>query len=286
MTTRCYLCNSDNSKDVSGTVRDRPEIGIRKCSDCGLVFLDSQDHISEHFYQAEYTEENHPGLDHESFLRESAEDDERRFQQLRSLLSGKRYLDVGCGGGGVLLRCKPICSNAAGVEPQLVWRKALLDKGITVYPDVDTVPDGEFDLISLFHVLEHHPDPRVFLRDIAGKAAKGAQLIIEVPNADDALLSLYQNAAFSEFTYWSAHLFLYTEKTLGRLLDQTGLKSWQIEQYQRYPLANHLRWLAKGEPGGHQSWSFLNSIELDRMYAEKLAESGRCDTLIAHVAIY
>ncbi len=52
-------------------------------------------------------------------------------------------------------------------------------------------------------------------------------------------------------------------------------------QVQRYPLSNHLHWLAHGKPGGHKTWGFLDSAELDAAYAATLARVGACDTLIA-----
>ena len=63
-------------------------------------------------------------------------------------------------------------------------------------------------------------------------ADKG-QIIVEVPNADDVLLTLYQSEAFSHFTYWSCHLFLYTAKTLQMLFDQMNLKVNYIKQVQK-----------------------------------------------------
>ena len=53
-----------------------------------------------------------------------------------------------------------------------------------------------------------------------------------------------------------------------------------IEQFQRYPLSNHLYWLSQGKPGGHKLWSFLDSPILKQTYADSLARIGQCDTLI------
>jgi 2-polyprenyl-3-methyl-5-hydroxy-6-metoxy-1,4-benzoquinol methylase len=279
----CYLCSSSDSVSVEGKVRDKPDIAVRKCSACGLIYLSSQKHITDDYYSSIYSKENHAHQDLNDFLRETIDDDERRFQQIRPLINGKRYLDVGCGGGGVLQMARNWCSQGVGVEPQDKWRKALAERGVEVYADLAEVPAAGFDVISIFHVLEHIPDPRAFIRMLLTKACPGGQLIIEVPSADDALLTLYKCKAFSRFTYWSAHLYLYNPHTLAMLLTQAGCTTWLIQQYQRYPLANHLKWLAKGEPGGHASWSFLNSGELASAYASKLAELGLCDTLIAHV---
>lgn len=110
-------------------------------------------------------------------------------------------------------------------------------------------------------------------------------MIIEVPSSEDALLTLFDCNSFQRFTYWSQHLFLFNSKTLEQLATQAGLKVIALQQYQRYPLSNHLHWLSQGKPGGHQKWSFLNSPILTESYANTLAALGKCDTLIAYLEL-
>lgn len=68
------------------------------------------------------------------------------------------------------------------------------------------------------------------------------------------------------------------------LFSQIELKVNYITQVQRYPLANHLYWLAKEKPGGHQSWHFIDSLELHAAYEKSLASIGKCDTIIASIS--
>jgi 2-polyprenyl-3-methyl-5-hydroxy-6-metoxy-1,4-benzoquinol methylase len=144
---------------------------------------------------------------------------------------------------------------------------------------------GGYDLITAFHVMEHLPDPRAMLKTLASMLAKNGRIVIEVPSSEDALLSLYDSDAFQHFTYWSQHLFLFNAETLRRLVEQAGLRIISIQQFQRYPLSNHLHWLSRGKPGGHQEWAFLDSPELESAYGNALATIGKCDTLIAHVEL-
>ena len=81
-TKPCYLCGCTGSERVDGVVRDRPEIGIRRCTDCGLVFLESFDHIPRDYYDESYTEEQLAGQSWESYLDECRVDDERRSGEL------------------------------------------------------------------------------------------------------------------------------------------------------------------------------------------------------------
>ncbi len=137
----------------------------------------------------------------------------------------------------------------------------------------------------MFHVLEHIPDPKSILSELSEMLAGDGQIIVEVPNADDALLTLYNNSPFSQFTYWSCHLFLYTVKTLQMLFDQINLKVNYIKQIQRYPLSNHLYWLANGRSGGHLKWHFLDSPELHASYEKQLGTIEKCDTIMASVSM-
>jgi hypothetical protein len=131
-------------------------------------------------------------------------------------------------------------------------------------------------------VLEHLPDPRATLRELARLLAKRGRLVVEVPSSEDALLTLYNNDAFQRFTYWSQHLFMFSAETLRRLALQAGLRVVSIQQFQRYPLCNHLHWLSRNRPGGHNKWPFLDIPALNEAYASSLAAIGKCDTLIGY----
>jgi hypothetical protein len=117
---------------------------------------------------------------------------------------------------------------------------------------------------------------------LARLLAKRGRLVVEVPSSEDALLTLYNNDAFQRFTYWSQHLFMFSAETLRRLALQAGLRAVSIQQFQRYPLCNHLHWLSRNRPGGHNEWPFLDTPALNEAYASSLAAIGKCDTLIGY----
>jgi hypothetical protein len=45
-----------------------------------------------------------------------------------------------------------------------------------------------------------------------------------------------------------------------------------------------MHWLAKGKPGGHTQWDFLDDKDLQAHYEKKLSELGKCDTIIAIIS--
>ena len=184
-----------------------------------------------------------------------------------------------------------MAATVHGVEPESRLKRHFQNHGVTVFQNLSDIPidirgGGEYDIITMFHVLEHISDPRSMLIELRKFLADDGQIIIEVPNAGDALLTLYQCEQFSHFTYWSCYLFLFTAKTLEMMFSQINLKVNYIKQVQRYPLANHLYWLANGKPGGHKEWSFINSPELYTAYEKQLAAIGKCDTILASVSRY
>jgi 2-polyprenyl-3-methyl-5-hydroxy-6-metoxy-1,4-benzoquinol methylase len=278
----CYLCKSKYFKVRQGAVRDNPALQIIECYDCSLVTLNSFDHVQVGHYENSGMHGDDP-RSVEAWLRETDQDDQRRFTMLKSALVNQRLLDFGCGAAGFLYKSQSLAAEVSGIE--LERRVHEFWKGdLNIFHTLDEVI-GKYDLITAFHVVEHLLDPRLILRQLASHLEPSGRLVIEVPSSNDALLTLYDSNEFQKFTYWSQHLFLFNAETLLRLAKQSGLRILSIKQFQRYPLSNHLYWLSKRKPGGHQCWSFLDSPALIEAYSASLAALGRCDTLIAHLEV-
>ena len=214
-------------------------------------------------------------------LVKSFEDDERRKNQFLHIISDKKWLDIGTGMGGILDLLRPFAKNVVAVEPQQKALELLKKEGFEVYQDISKVPTDDFDIITLFHVFEHLTEPLQTLQMAHSKLKKGGKIIIEVPHANDFLLSFLDLNAFKDFTFWSEHLVLHNRQSLSTFLDKAGFKNIVIKGFQRHPLANHLHWLKEQKPGGHINWNILRTDDLDRAYAHLLNEMNMTDTLIA-----
>ena len=278
---KCYICGSSEIEDTGYSLRDDETIKVLRCKRCSLVFLSSFEHINKDFYK---DGKMHSGnFDHKRWLEASYDDDRRRFLMLKKIIKGKKLLDFGCGAGGFLMMAKDYASKVARVEKQDALRALFNEKNLDIFDNPDEIHD-KFDVITMFHVLEHLPDPKSVIKELLNKLKDDGKLIIEVPNEDDALLSLYACKKFADFTHWSCHLYSFNRKTLKKLLEDTGVKVNYIKPVQRYGFANHLYWLLRGEKGGHNVWEKLDNPVLNFFYKNFLKLISKTDTLVISIS--
>ena len=275
---KCYLCGSGDLSDTGYNLRDIKDLRVLRCNNCSLVFLSSFEHINNDFYKN--GKMHTPAFNPQNWLNASKKDDERRFNFLKNKINDKKVLDFGCGAGGFVMLAKDV-ADVEGVEAQETLTDFFKKNNITVYRSLDSV-EKKYDVITMFHVLEHLKDPETVVSNLMDHLKDGGELIIEVPNEDDALLSLYKCRAFADFTHWGCHLFCFNRKTLKILFSKMNVKINYIKSVQRFGLANHLYWLIKGEKGGHQKWIFLNNF--DCIYKNILKMFGKSDTLMISIS--
>jgi len=284
--TNCYLCKSTNFLKRQGVVRDNPNLDVLECTECKLVFLSDFNHINSSHYE-------NSGMHGDSlisipeWLKDTESDDERRFQFIKTKAINKILLDFGCGVGGFLLKSRNVTNLSIGVELETRLQDFYKSHNLIVYKNLEVLQKEKikFDMITAFHVIEHLPEPILTLKQISSSLKEDGEIILEVPNSQDALLTLYNSKEFSNFTYWSQHLYLFNQFNLSKLINKAGLKVNWIRQVQRYSIANHLYWLSTGKPGGHKVWAFLDNQEIGSAYEFNLASLGMCDTLIASASI-
>lgn len=283
----CYLCGSEESECIHIGVRGDQNTNVLKCSRCGLVRLNKfiTDEDDSFYEESGMWQSNGMESNINKARIDAKDDDDRRAEFTRNYVLNKKVLDFGCGSGGYIHNVKAIASYVAGVELENDKREYLLKEGIPCFESIDVLPDEKYDVITLFHVLEHLPDPITILEKLKSHLEKDGKIIIEVPNADDALLSMYKSDDFANFTYWVCHLYLYTNRTLFDLIQKCNMKASMIQQVQRYPLANHLYWLSNHKPAGHKEWAAFNDKELDKMYGKRLSELGIADTIVAVIEL-
>lgn len=274
----CKLAICDNKQivKIQDFVRDRNDIEVWRCNKSNAIFLGDVQHMDISHYDQKAPTHQHGTKSREIIT--TNDDTQRRFKSFSNIVRGKNWLDIGTGSGAILDVLGPLTVDFAAVEPQEEASDFLNSMGYKVFRRLDDVPKQKFHVVTLFHVFEHLIEPMEVLKNIHSIMTDDGTIVIEVPHAKDFLIE--HSKAFREHTFWSEHLFLHTRETLNALLKAAGFEVLSIEGVQRYPLANHLHWLIKGEPGGQIHWSFLEDETLAKAYEASLAKNNITDTLV------
>ncbi len=275
------ICNTSSIQPLHPKVRDRDDVSVLKCSQSDVIFLSRTDHMDIRHYAETEDLSYWSSQDRKQAINTGLEDKLRRKELLQHIVSNKAWLDIGTGAGGILDELNSLTRKTAAVEPQKAARETLTKLGYEVFPDINSVSDNNYEIVSLFHVFEHFTNPIEELTKINQLMAPNAKIIIEVPHARDFLISFLDLEEFKDFTFWSEHLLLHTRQSLKIFLEEAGFQQVCITGCQRYPLANHLHWIHKKQPGGHNEWSILRSAQLDEAYSNMLSNLDMNDTLIA-----
>lgn len=155
----------------------------------------------------------------------------RRVKRVESVVPRRgRMLDVGCGRGHLLREFQRRGWEVRGTEvSEAAARQPRAELGLSV--DVGNLedlglPDGHFDAVTLWHVLEHLPDPRVTLAEAHRLLRPGGALFIGVPDFGG------WEARFARDKWFHLdvprHLTHLTRATLGDALAQAGFhaRAW------------------------------------------------------------
>ncbi len=283
--SECALCRSSQSSLVQVGVRHATQADVRQCTECGFVFRWPRPAAEElaRYYEEHYREDYAEPAAHERFRTDLDEARSRVRRLLPLLRPDTRLLEIGCGSGAFLDAVRPYVGGRKGIEPDAASRAYIArELKLSVLTDVaDALREKHtFDLVVLFHVLEHVLEPVEFLRTLCRLLNPAGRLVIEVPNLDDALIAIYKVPAYLRFYYQKAHLSYFTRTTLGKAIEQAGLVA-AIEGVQRYDLSNHLRWMLTGEPGGQGYYHNVLLPSVDAAYADALIRADSSDTLWA-----
>ena len=205
------LSSKKTKKLFSSRTRDNENVNVWKDSISGVIFIDD-------FYTEakEYNSGNYrSGLNKPSY--ESQKDLERRLAEYKQFYSDSIICDFGCGAGDFIRHASKYANEVAAVELQDVHFKSLNKDGIPCTKDI-LKHDESFDAVFAFHTLEHLEDPLKCLKDIKSKISGNGKIIVEVPHANDILLSSLFVQEFKDFTLWSPHLLLHTRDSLPYFL--------------------------------------------------------------------
>lgn len=148
---------------------------------------------------------------------------------------GKELLDIGCGTGDFIFNAKKKSWHVTGVEPNKKAQELSISKindDTVIFSNLDDLmlsKKNKFNVITLWHVLEHIPDLHTYINQIQSLLKADGYLIVAVPNYKSFDAAYYQE-------FWAAydvprHLWHFSQKSIALLF-----KTFKMEVIKTLPM--------------------------------------------------
>lgn len=200
---------------------------IVKCRRCGLVYANPRENqrLMADIYR---------DVEDEAYLEQKpAKDASYRYnlRRLERFVRQGRILDVGCGHGFFLSLLDEKRWERWGVEPsQAAAAYARERLGLNVQPvllEETDFAEGYFDVVTMFHVLEHVADPKGDLERAYRLLKPGGYIYLEFPDVSSVF------ARWRKRRWWYVmrfHTYYYSARTATELLARCGFTVVDLHQ--------------------------------------------------------
>ena len=133
----------------------------------------------------------------------------------------KNVLDIGAGTGDFLNTCKSNGWNVFGVEPSNDARLIAKEKGVKLKSKLEELPINKFDVITLWHVLEHVDNLCEYVSKLKELLTDTGRLVIAVPNYKSYDANYYKE-------YWAAfdvprHLWHFSQASIHKIFSEEDM---------------------------------------------------------------
>jgi 2-polyprenyl-3-methyl-5-hydroxy-6-metoxy-1,4-benzoquinol methylase len=211
-----------------------PEGPLLRCAECGqLVSQVSAKRYWETMAQFDETDYNQPA-GHELARRVSVA---RRRLAAIAVLLGKapraiRILDVGCSRGQFVQAAAALGFRAEGVEPATRIAATARASGLTVHLGLleeQRFPDGSFDALTLFEVVEHLKQPLELLRECHRVLKPRGILLLSTGNtASWTVAAMRERWDYFDIARDGGHISFFNPSSLRRLAANSGFEIARI----------------------------------------------------------
>ncbi|WDF59746.1 class I SAM-dependent methyltransferase [Flavobacterium sp. KACC 22758] len=133
-----------------------------------------------------------------------------------------KILDIGAGTGDFLLTAKNDGWNVIGIEPSDRAKNIAKQKGISFAEETASLENNSFDVITMWHVLEHVPNLELQIQELKRLLKPTGTLIVAVPN-----FKSFDAKHYGEF--WAAfdvpiHFWHFSKKAIKSLFEKVDMK--------------------------------------------------------------
>ena len=239
MSKKCPWCNSEKAHkhlELKDYFLTQEDFEIWVCEDCGLLYTSPRpapEKIGDYYKSEAYYshQENKIGLIPRIYESVKKVNLKHKVNLAIGGLEKGKLLDIGCGVGDFLQQIESKGWQCTGIEPSEDAAK-IAKKRIqaTIYKpeEIDTLIDETYDVITMWHVLEHVDDLRTEVEHLFRLLKKGGRLVIALPNYKSYDATYYQDK-------WAAydvprHLNHFDKQTIVNIFNTKGLKIKNIEK--------------------------------------------------------
>lgn len=133
-----------------------------------------------------------------------------------------KILDIGAGTGDFLLTAKENGWETVGVEPSERAKSIAIKKGISFVDKISDLENNSFDVITMWHVLEHVPNLELQIQELKRLLKPTGTLIVAVPNFKSFDANHYK-------TFWAAydvpiHFWHFSKKAIQSLFEKVDMR--------------------------------------------------------------
>ena len=233
MNNKCPWCESDKAQ-INLWLKDefltKEDFHICECLNCGLLYTmprPSQDKIGEYYKSEEYYshQENKKGFIPRLYEKVKKVNLKHKYKLATKGLEAGRLLDIGCGVGDFMHTAETHSWQCVGVEPsedaKTIARQRTKAKLLSS-EDLEQLPDASFDVITMWHVLEHVDNLKWQVAQLQRLIKPQGRIVIALPNYKS-----YDGQYYKE--HWAAydvprHLSHFNRKTISKILTTNELK--------------------------------------------------------------
>ncbi len=229
----CILCGSSERS----LLFRQGEWSVYRCSGCGLGVLDPRPDPRElnELYRSGYFESQYDeGLKSDSpEMGRRLSQEKHRIRFFHGIKKTGRILDIGCGMGYFLHACRRAGYEVEGMDISADSAAYVRDKlGIPVKVGiVDEVdyPRESFDIIAMWHFLEHAREPVKYLQKADIWLKRDGILVVDVPNYE----GVDAEKMWDQWKGWQLpyHFYHFTPDTQRRLLEKYGFATIRDKDY-------------------------------------------------------
>ncbi len=229
----CQLCGSDQAS----TLFTDPPYEVHRCTQCSFVYVSPRycDETIHQVYDADYWNSGSPKT--KGYANYASEEPLylKTFRRRRTFVENQcpspaRILDVGCAAGYFLRVMRDAGHTVFGVELSApIAQKAIEHLGaergfigqLEQAPAEPFAP-GSFDLVTMWDVIEHVPDPHAMLQLCKRMLKPGGRILLETQNVDSRFAALL-GRRWHHFKH-EEHIYHFHPRTIRDLLHSGGLE--------------------------------------------------------------